>query len=566
MALDMSTTYTKGEPLITDASQLSSNASDSSEGKNIGSLIDGEKSTYWHSDYHKNVLEPAYLQVQLNEPVSGLIEIDVTRRQGATNGHVIHMYIMGSNDGENWTRVGYIETPFTSQNESVTSQPVDLGGTYSYLRFILTKRYGTDSGGNMEFDPFAEITSADEYNKLWTYFHAAEFQIYPVTPDTELSESAEALQNAFTTINKVLFKDASAEDVANAAQAYATYRSEFNVEAGKPVLPKGADKVAPVYAIQNKATGLFVNCKGSNNANNSLELIPTFFNYKAIGFQRSLMNGVRIDSVDCSYLHSQNFDHRFVTWNATSPDSNSGLVLVEATEPYEAPESFSFYRNVKPGRIADWCNSVSITVEDAPDGAYAYKAIGQYTEGEGEDAAIYLALKTVETIPAGDPALFIYGDSTYYEPDVDDMEPVLFTMPGEPEMVLKGATVNGLKGCISQYSVKENDIYFDGKDVLYAKTDGATTLTQCSAILKLEDCPVIDPTAETIDYSIWLGGAGVDVTDAVKNIPAAIQNIAKGGDVYSMDGKLLRTNATLNSLKALGKGMYILNGVKVQVK
>lgn len=566
MALDLSTTYTKGEPLITDASQLSSNASDSSEGKNIGSLIDGEKSTYWHSDYHKNVLEPAYLQVQLNEPVSGLIEIDVTRRQGATNGHVIHMYIMGSNDGENWTRVGYIETPFTSQNESVTSQPVDLGGTYSYLRFILTKRYGTDSGGNMEFDPFAEITSADEYNKLWTYFHAAEFQIYPVTPDTELSESAEALQNAFTTINKVLFKDASAEDVANAAQAYATYRSEFNVEAGKPVLPKGADKVAPVYAIQNKATGLFVNCKGSNNANNSLELIPTFFNYKAIGFQRSLMNGVRIDSVDCSYLHSQNFDHRFVTWNATSPDSNSGLVLVEATEPYEAPESFSFYRNVKPGRIADWCNSVSITVEDAPDGAYAYKAIGQYTEGEGEDAAIYLALKTVETIPAGDPALFIYGDTTYYEPDVDDMEPVLFTMPGEPEMVLKGATVNGLKGCISQYSLRENDIYFDGKDVLYAKTDGATTVTQCSAILKLEDCPVIDPTAETIDYSIWLGGAGVDVTDAVKNIPAAIQNIAKGGDVYSMDGKLLRTNATLNSLKALGKGMYILNGVKVLVK
>ena len=77
---------------------------------------------------------------------------------------------------------------------------------------------------------------------------------------------------------------------------------------------------------------------------------------------------------------------------------------------------------------------------------------------------------------------------------------------------------------------------------------------------------MIDPTAETIDYSIWLGGAGVDVTDAVKNIPAAIQNIAKGGDVYSMDGKLLRTNATLNSLKALGKGMYILNGVKVLVK
>ena len=35
---------------------------------------------------------------------------------------------------------------------------------------------------------------------------------------------------------------------------------------------------------------------------------------------------------------------------------------------------------------------------------------------------------------------------------------------------------------------------------------------------------------------------------------------------YSMDGKLLRTGATLNSLKSLGKGAYILNGVKVVVK
>ena len=52
----------------------------------------------------------------------------------------------------------------------------------------------------------------------------------------------------------------------------------------------------------------------------------------------------------------------------------------------------------------------------------------------------------------------------------------------------------------------------------------------------------------------------------VKKVATAIEKISQPGAVYSMDGKLLRTNATLNSLKSLGKGMYILNGVKVLVK
>lgn len=566
MALDMSTTYIKGEPLITDVSQISSNASDSSEGKNIGALIDDNPATYWHSDYHSEVLAPPYLQFALNEPVSGLIQVDVTRRQGAANGHVVHMYILGSNDAENWTNIGYLETPFTSQNESVTSIPVDLGGSYSYLRFILTKRYGTDSGGNYEFDPFPEITDKNEYNKLWTYFHAAEFQIYPVTPAAGQAENAWTLRQAYTKANRVMFKDATSEDIATAAQAYAVYRSEFNAAEGKNVLPKGADKVAPVYAIQNKATGLFVNCKGSNNANNSLELIPTFFDYQAIGFQRSLIHGTRIDGGNCSYLHSQNFDHRFVTWNHTAPNSNSGLVLVEAAEPYEAPESFSFYRNVKPGRIADWCNSVSITSVDAPEDAHAYTAVGQYTEGEGEFVEIYLALKEIETIEAGQPALYIFGDTTDYDAEDDYVEPILFSMPGKPEMVLEGAMVNGLLGTISQYTLSKDDIYFDGNGVAHPEKDNSVAVTQCSAVLKLGECPEIDPNVDEYDFAILLGGAGADVIDAVKTVPGAIQNLGKGGNVYGMDGKLLRTNATLHSLKSLGRGMYILNGVKVVVR
>ena len=557
MALDMSTTYTKGEALITDASQLSSNASDPSEGLHIENLIDGNISTYWHSDYHKQYLEPGYIQVALNEPVSGTIVVDVTRRQGASNGHIVRMFIQGSNDGETWTNVGYLETPFTNQNESVTSAPVDLDGTYSFLRFTMTYRYGTDGGGNMEFDPFAEITSADEYNTKWTYFHAAEFQIYPVTVEGSVSGR---LQKAYTVANKVVLKDATAEVLATAAQAYNIYRTDFNTKEGKSILPSCKEKADPVYAIQNKATGLFVNCKGSNNANNSLETIPTLFDYKAIGYQRSLIHGKNPNAGDCSYLHSQNFDHRFVTWNATAPNSNSGLVIVEADEEYAAPSEFTFIRDIKPGKIYNWCSSVTITPTPT-DECHAYTCLGRYQNEDGD----FLAMREIETISAGMPAIYIFSDTTMYDAEDDYIEPILFTMPGEEELVVKGDTINGLIGVIGNHTLLPHEIYFSGNHPVCVGSAGYYIYSpNWGVVLDMLSCPNVDPE-ETYDFSICLNGEG-DTADGVENISTALENISKPGNVYSMDGKLLRSGATLNSLKAMGKGMYILNGVKIVVK
>lgn len=59
-----------GDPLINNESQLSSNASDEVEGKEIGNLIDGNPETFWHSDWHGKVTDPHYLQVELTEPIS----------------------------------------------------------------------------------------------------------------------------------------------------------------------------------------------------------------------------------------------------------------------------------------------------------------------------------------------------------------------------------------------------------------------------------------------------------------------------------------------------------------
>ena len=62
----------EGIPLITDACQLSSNASDQTEGQHIEYLIDGDADTYWHSDWHGVAPDLYhYVQVELNEEFTG---------------------------------------------------------------------------------------------------------------------------------------------------------------------------------------------------------------------------------------------------------------------------------------------------------------------------------------------------------------------------------------------------------------------------------------------------------------------------------------------------------------
>ena len=561
MALDMNTTYTQGEPLITEASQFSSNASyPGNDGQKLetGCLIDNNFSTYWHSDYGRTFCAVPYLQIALNEPVSGLIQVYVGRRN-AGNGHPVRMFVQGSNDAEAWTSIGYIELPYVDVNTPATSQALDLGGTFSHLRFSMTQRYGTDGGSNIEFDPFEENITADDYNTKYTYFHCSEFQIYPVTADAELSASGKALQQAYNTANKVVLKDATAEDLAAAAQAYRSYRAEVNAAEGKDILPYGIDKAQPTYAIQNKATGLFVYVDGTGNQNNLYtRTVPTVVTWKAIGYQRSLISGKNLEGVSTNNLHAGESNRRFCTWTSTEPTTNSGLIICEAEEEYAAPAEFTFFRDVKPGRINGWCSSVDLVNKGE---GIAYTPVGQYTT---EDEGTFLAVNEIETIPAGEPAFYIFSDTTNYDAEDEYVEPMQFTIPGNSKVATKGVTVNGVIGSLINHTLPAHEIYFSGNVAKCIGSTGYYLSGPCIA-LDIDNCPQVDPFG-TYDFSIFLGGAATDAATGLKDISSTIEKISQRGDVYSIDGKLLMTGANLNSLKTLGRGMYILNGVKVYVK
>ena len=216
---------------------------------------------------------------------------------------------------------------------------------------------------------------------------------------------------------------------------------------------------------------------------------------------------------------------------------------------------FNFNLSIKTGEIYNFTSPVSIT--NNGDGV-AYVGLGQYADTEG---VTYLALKKVETIEAGQPAFYILGDTTQYDAE-EDPELVKFAMPAEPEFKLVGDTINGFVACMVNQPIGANDIIFDAN---FATSLGKTgyNLVAPGVLVNMALCPEVDATAE-YDFAICLDDP--DAVDGIKDVASTIKKISQPGDVYSIDGKLLKTGATLNNLKSLGQGTYILNGVKILVK
>lgn len=545
-ALSMATTTTLGEPMIKNEKQLTSNASDEAEGKNIDWLIDGNPSTFWHTDYHGKVTEPHYLQVSFDDPVSGIIEVDMTRRAGANDGDVTRMYVTASNDGQNWDRIGYIEMPFGTVGERILSTPIDLNGSYTSLRFIMTKRRGFTTATQLEkeLDPFGEEC---------TYFHAAEFQIRPVTV-TKATENAIALEKALVEANKILPKNVTMADYTALASAYNVLQQELNAGTHKVVPAAPAKPVT--YALQNKATGLFVNTLAPNDHEVTLRLTPTIFSHAAIGYGENALSADNIDGQFCTYLHVQRNTHQFVTWDDNRAGSNSGLMLEEVEASEENPE-FTFSKDFVSGEINAWCYPVNISTDEA-DVAVPYTVAGLYKD---EAEKVYLALDKAEgTVEAGQPILFIMDTPEDWKEATEEapaeITPIVFKL--NTKFNFNAGSHNGLVGTLVSKPAKEGMVTFVNNTMETVKADEPGTIKGNTAYLDINACPQIEAGEHAL--SILL----TDVTP--DGINSTLENVSKRGNIYTIDGKLVRANGTLNDINYLGKGLYILNGVKVLVK
>ncbi|MCE4565326.1 discoidin domain-containing protein [Maribellus sp. CM-23] len=134
------------------ADMLSSNAQEVYEGPS-SNLLDGDPGTFFHSAWSFSIGEAHYIQVKLDEPISGCIFWYKNRNNG--NGKPTDVSIMVSADGETWSEMVHITSGLpTGASETYESNYYSSETPFTYFRFVVNK---TNDGVAPTFFNMAEL-------------------------------------------------------------------------------------------------------------------------------------------------------------------------------------------------------------------------------------------------------------------------------------------------------------------------------------------------------------------------------------------------------------------------
>lgn len=209
--------YTEKDGLITDASQLSSNAIEPQEGS-LAALIDNNLTTYFHSTWSQNNTTGTYhyLQVDLNDAYKQIALKYSKRQVNEDNGSPVTLHIYATNtpeDENSWTDLGNQTCAYDYDFGNTGLLPLDFGDTaYRHIRLTVEKTTGnSQTNGNLFF--------------YWSELHA-------YTRASQADKLTEATRTALTTA----MQQAKAElDAGKATDAtYETLQSAYNAAKYNP--------------------------------------------------------------------------------------------------------------------------------------------------------------------------------------------------------------------------------------------------------------------------------------------------------------------------------------------
>ena len=324
------------------------------------------------------------------------------------------------------------------------------------------------------------------------------------------------------------------------------------------------------FYIQHKS-GLYVAAMRRSN-DITLGLTPGLFDVKAVGLGKVLIHARSLKGEELYdspiYLHAQNAGHSLVTWNADEIGSNSALIIEaiddEDLESTDVAESIQ--REVLPNSMQIWCYGAGFKVKEGQ--LYEYKGAAI------SDKEISLAFDEVEEAKAGQPVLYVNGILNEFdkaaEKETEEMYLTGTEFAAEPD------SVGGIHGRFSYLWVDEyvnvvvaGGVFAqEGNHFEEATGEEATgeDATDCTRDISANSGYIV-PTENVIenfdasDYSLVF-----TVKRDANAISKVTESLTKGGDIYSIDGKLLKKNGTLSDIKAMGHGLYIIGGAKVTVK
>lgn len=395
--------YIKSDGLITSVDQLSSPSTEPSEGS-LGELLDGNSTTYWHSNWSSNTAgvptHTHYLQVELPNGQYDMMQMTLTRRPVA-NDHIILWGLMGSNNpeanDEDWTDLGQIATPFGSNTETISSNLFSTKG-FKYLRFYID-----------------ETTKVNGVSR--NYGHMSEFQLFAVTenPNSQFAQLGEIA----TTLDAVVEEQKGIEDEDINQAVYDKLKTAYDAFMAEVVDPTELRELIAELDGKEKSVVIGTNpgyWNTSNSANALKKALEEAKAYNEAGVYTRAQSAAHVEAL-----------------KAASETLLAGAIGVQPGKWYRlrfaTEEEYEANGWAKTGAVAS-TNDFDDVIDEALFGKYVTPAALETEEVErtslnddGEETTTKYTLKTVVPVDADEVAL---GDRIYVDERTDIASPDLW--------------------------------------------------------------------------------------------------------------------------------------------
>jgi len=376
----------------------------------------------------------------------------------------------------------------------------------------------------------------------------------PTEEDSSTSKEQEV------TLNKVV-PYAEDEDILRGAQLY--FDAIGDIKDPDCSLFRFVNVGDTAYVIQNKATGLYLR---ANTKPVYLDITPSLFNVSAIGYGQNLIAATSLSNVKENNLNYQLDKNMIVPYNESAAGSRSGLYIQTIEDVAEDYDGSLFKMNVRPGEIYSYCYPVDMDIDtDDNDGKFYIVTALEIKE---DDVNITLSPLAVPN-PAGYPVFYILDTPEDYIPEYDP-EPMTFKHGST--FVAAPVETGFMRGTFSKQTVGKGYIVTGGnligiqqeghagdyaRNQFYITEEYITNAVVANGTY-VADEELLNPS---LNVTFTIGDKPVD--DAVASV---LTQTTKRGELYTIDGRLLGRNVTLKDLKRFGKGLYIIDGIKVTVK
>lgn len=300
------------------------------------------------------------------------------------------------------------------------------------------------------------------------------------------------------------------------------------------------------YIIQNKGSNLFLNA-ASGTSLVTLNAQPSLFNVKALGYGFNLISAENIDGTSQNYLHAQKLYNVLVTWNAYTLGSASAMYIDEVEDVASNYTGEEFNVSALEGEIATFCFPVQVASSE--EGMYDVKVDGTS-----------ITLIPMTEAAAGRP--FIYVHSAELEGYNPDNERELTIFKHGYDLVTEPQTENALKGTFEKITLDRGEAYAEGNTFVVNTISKNTPIVDERVTIGANKAYIATDPKFATDAELTVT---IDL-DGEDGIAETLTKVAKSGPIYTIDGRLVSKKGNVNDLSRYGKGIYILNGVKVVVK